>query len=120
MLGKGFCWSRSICNNVSDCTDRKGELEHFHVKFHAQLIVREKKSLKTIKPNNDNDSSADDDKHDEISAEADIENRFIFARVVTDKAPVPNKHVSEWRKRSNDAEAAKIDFERVLANCIEH
>ena len=40
-------------------------------------------------------------------------------QAVPDEAPPINQHVQEFRKRSNDAEAAKIEFERVFANWIE-
>ena len=49
-----------------------------------------------------------------------VDNRFVFVRKVPDEAPEPNQHVPEWIKRSNDAEATKIEFERVSSNWIEY
>ena len=73
-----------------------------------------------MESNNDSDKNTDYDEDGESSAEANIDNRLIFVRIVPDEAPAPRQHVSEWRKSSNDDEASTIDFERASTNWIEY
>ena len=93
-------------------------MKHFCVRSCAQLKARDRETLKTMKSNNDNDTKVEDDEDDESSAKEDVDNIFIFVITVPDEDPGPNQKVQEWRQRSDDAEAAKIDFERVSANWI--
>ena len=73
-----------------------------------------------LESNNDSDENKDYDEDNEQSEEAAIDNRLFFVRQVPDEAPAPNKYLSEWRKRRNDTEATKIEFERVSPNWIEY
>ena len=99
--------------------DCKSELKICYREFCVQT-----KSYERCKSDdNDNEPSPDNtdaDEDDDSEQESDTYTRFGFQRVVPDEFPLNNKHISEAKKRSNDAVAEDEECERVVSNWIQH
>ena len=120
VLDESVWWSRSFFDDVNYWIDCKCELKHYYVKHHVQTKAREKEKLRLSDSNNNSDEHTETDKNDGSSEEADVDSRFVFARIVPDISPMQKQNTIEWKKTSDDVIVAKTEFKRASANCIDH
>ena len=91
-------------------------MKHYHAKYYAEHKALQREKIRTSYSNNNSDENSETNGNDDSSSESDVDSRFGFSRAVPDDDPAQKKNIPKWKKRGNDAIAAKTEFERVTTN----